>query len=240
MIKIKFWDNKEDSWEKELWKPNYKLKVSWKLKSPDIYFSFKNDLENDIKFSPELDKCKVFSITNQPCCLNDEEIEAFLILGAKPLIGINLDTIPNYLQELRDDIYHDLLNNLEEDLLECFNNKNTIEDLYNTIPMEIKKLKSFPKEFQKEPIYYYGTGDIRPGLLAELMPENNCWSTYDIYYKVIVSGSCYFVHLKHTSGQSNLARVYSYEDKKAINSKINEQLIIELLIYNIWKKYSKV
>lgn len=240
MIKIKFWNKDADeSWEREFKKPNYILRTSWSLRELD-YKILKDNIKNpNYTFQARIERFKSLVVENQPCCLNDESLEACLILGAKPQIGLNINTIPGYLKE-DPTVIDDLIKNIEEELCDCFQDQESIENFYNTMSVDFKPLKNFPKTIQNEPLYYYTPTTIEAGLITSIMPELDYWSDFDLNYKVVIDGEEFFVHLKHNCGQCDLARVYSYETKKPINSKINEDIIIELLIFNIWKMYSKI
>lgn len=238
MIKIKLWNKDADeSWERELNKPNYILRAAWSLNEKEC-FLLKEEVKNPrLVVHARIDRFKILQIEEQPCCLNNENIEAFLILGAKPQIGINLDTIPAYLKG-DSSVIDDLFKNIEDELFECLKDQKTIEELYQTIPLEIKLLKSFPKTFHKEPTYYYLATNIETELMSTAHSGIDYWDDFNLCYKVTIDKTDYLVHLIRCN-YSSLVRVYSYETKKPINSTINEKIIIELLIFNIWKMYLK-
>ena len=236
MIKIKLWNEGADEhWERELKKPNYILKTAWSLKNLDQIFLKKKDSKNPHHSIPaRVDRFKILQVEDQPCCLNNEVIEAFLILGAKPQIGINKETIPIYLQD-DPSVIDDLFKSIEEEIFYCLKEQDAVENFYQTLPIEVKQLKSFPKTIQKDPTYYYLITNIEAGLLTSINPKLDYWSDFSLYFKITINSKDYLVHFVHHSCQSDMARVYSYETKKPIYSEINEKIIIELLIFNIWK-----
>ena len=238
MIELSLWDCKEESWEKELIKnPKYLLRTVPKLRDLcELKLISENpEIEKSIKqFIPDLSKLKKFIISDIPCCLKDEKISVYVILGANPKIGVDLDTVPNYIRG--DEILvEDLWGFIIDEISETLNSNDDVKDLYEKAEVKIiEKLTKFPKDFNKRESYYYDWSTLSSGFLLKNYTLKDYWDSFDLFYKISVFGENYLMDIKHSSS-GNRVMIYSYKTKNQIPFKINQRIIIELFNYYLWK-----
>lgn len=240
MIELSLWDSNE-GWERKLINnPKYVLKTIPELRElPILMVTDKdnfcsNHSKKNLSFIPDLHKLKKFIISDIPVCLGDEKIDIYLILGANPKVGINLESVPEY---IRNDEYllNDVWSFIIEDLLDLFKTKENLYKLYETGSVKIlEKINKFPKEINKRESYYYDWVGISSEYLIKDNPENDYWSSFDVYYRISAFGKEFLIDTKHISG-GNRAKVYLYETREELSSKINQGIIIELFNYYLWK-----
>lgn len=236
MIKISLWDNKCDSWEKELINnPKYQLKTVIGLKGYDSIKGCEN-LEENKRDECIIDLCRLkkFIISDIPGCLGNESLTIYIILGANPKIGLDLDSVPGYIKN-DECLLEDCWNFIKEEVLDLFSSEDNIKDLYESADFKIlEKLTKFPKDFNKRESYYYEWGGISSAHIIKDNPGNDYWSSFSLFYKISVFGKEFLIDVKHSSG-GNRVMVYSYDTKSQVSSKINQKIIVELFNYHLWK-----
>ena len=241
MIELSLWDCKEDSWEKELIKnPRYLLKSAESLIGLEESVKLINhdlEIKNSSlrEYEPNLSKFKKYIVSEIPCCLTDENVTIYMILGACPKIGIDLDTVPNYVRG-DESLMIDLWDFVVDELVENISSEKAVRLLYEKSGIKlIETLEKFPKEFNKRANYYYNWAGISSNILLKNFPQDSWdYGSFDRFYKISVFGNDYFVDIKH-SLCGNRVMIYSYETKSQIPSKINQDIIVELFNYYLWK-----
>ena len=238
MIELSLWGDKQNSWEIELINnpKRYQLRTI-----PELVkvvglgkIEFEEEKKDENSFLYDLSKLKKFIISDIPVCLENEKINVYIILGAIPKVGIDLESIPGY---IRNDEYllEDSWNFILEEILYLFKSKDQLKNLYESSNLKIiDKLKKIPKDFNKREDYYYNWIGISSNHLIKDNPEKDYWSPFEVYYRISLFGEEFLINIKHSSG-GNRAMIYSYKTKEEISSKLNYGVIIELFNYHLWK-----
>lgn len=237
MIELSLWEDKQNSWEIELIKnpKRYQLRtvpeLSKVIRSGLIK---KTDQGKEDSFLYDLCCFKKFIISDIPGFLENEKINIYIILGGISKVGIDLESIPEY---IRNDecLLEDSWNFIIEEILDLFKSEKQLRDLYEGSNLRvIDKLKKFPKDFNKREDYYYNFAGISSDHLIKDNPEKGYWSPFDAYYKISLFNEEYLINVKHC-GAGNKAMIYSCKTKEEISSKLNYGVIIELFNYYLWK-----
>lgn len=238
MIELLLWEEKINFWETELISNRkYQLKnvpeLAKVVGSGSINNS-KNQKKED-SFIYDLCKFKKFIISDIPTCLEDEKIIIYIILGAIPKVGIDLELVPEYIKN-DESLLEDSWKFIIEEIIDLFKSGSQLKNLYEGSNLKIiDKLKTFPKDINKREDYYYNFCGISSNYLIKDNPKHDYWSSFNVCYKISLFEEEYLIDIKHSGNGGNRVMIYSYKTKEEISSKLNYGVILELFNYYLWK-----
>lgn len=181
-----------------------------------------------------------FYINNIPRLLDPNYfIKVYMILGAQTRVGIDLNTVPEYLRD--EESIEDILNCVIEEFKECFSSDEEVAAILDSIEVkDLEELKSFPKKkIDKEELYLYTNSEWYQGLnnlLEKINPDFDYFLNEDYYYKANIDGIDYFLHIYHLQNGNNIYKVYFYDKENQTRGLMkDDKAIFQIIIYNIWK-----
>lgn len=181
-----------------------------------------------------------FQVNDIPRLLDpNHPIKVYMILGAQTRIGIDINTVPEYLRD--EESIEDILNCVIEEFKESFSSYQEVASILDSVEIkDLEEFKSFPKKkIDKEELYLYTNSEWYlnlNSLLKKINPDADYWLNEDYYYKANIEGIDYFLHIYHLQNGNNIYKVYFYDKENQTKGLMkDDKAIFQIMIYNIWK-----